>query len=218
MNEPRPYRNGHDFQAMRALLMAGRKADNGTYYIHTGDLSWWLYYPPLEGDFWDQIYVWDDPGQPGRLLGWALISPDSVGFDVYIQPELRGSPAGTAEMYTWAEERAMQIARRGTANRPFMGCGFLMMIWSWMITSGREVSSALEEWCIFPAPWMKSSHQALYPLDFLYGAVMEFQKWTPVPGRSMGLSSQKRRSSNTCNGSPTLCAHRSMTLSWISWQ
>ena len=110
MNEPRPYRDERDLEAMRNLLVQGRKSDNGTYYVHTGDLGWWLYYPPLEGDFWDHIHLWDDPIQPGRLLGWALISPDWVGIDVYFQPELRGSQL-TNEMYLWAEARAMQVAR-----------------------------------------------------------------------------------------------------------
>jgi mycothiol synthase len=111
MNEPRRYRDENDIDAMRELLMAGRKAANGTYYIHPGDLNWWLYYPPLEGDYWEHIYMWDDPDQPGRLLGWVLISPDWVGFDVYLQPELRGTGAA-ADMYVWAGEQAIRIARQ----------------------------------------------------------------------------------------------------------
>jgi len=109
MNEPRPYRGERDLEAMRDLLVRGRQASNGTYYIHTGDLNWWLYYPPLEEDFWDHIHLWDDPENPGRLLGWALISPDWVGFDVYVQPEHRGSLIAT-EMYVWAEEKAVRVA------------------------------------------------------------------------------------------------------------
>jgi mycothiol synthase len=111
MNQPRPYQDERDLEAMRNLLMTGRKANNGTYYIHPGDLSWWLYYPPLEGDFWHHIYLWDDTDQPGKLLAWALISPDWVGIDVYVQPELRGSPLAQ-EMYIWAEEQATRIARQ----------------------------------------------------------------------------------------------------------
>lgn len=111
MKEPRPYRDEQDLDAMRDLLMAGRKANNESYYIHPGDLNWWLYYPPLEGDFWNYIHLWDDPAQPGRLLGWVLISPDWVGIDVYVQPELRGSPLAQ-ELYIWAEEQAMSIARK----------------------------------------------------------------------------------------------------------
>ena len=94
---------------MQDLLIRGREADNGSYYIHCGDLSWWLYYPPLEGDFWEHIHVWDDPDHPGRLLGWVLISPDWVGIDVYVQPELRGSQLAL-EMYLWAEGEATRIA------------------------------------------------------------------------------------------------------------
>jgi GNAT superfamily N-acetyltransferase len=110
MNEPRLYRNEQDLVAMQQLLMAGRKAENGSYYIHTGDLKWWLYYPPLEGAFWDHIYLWTDPEKPDRLLGWALISPDWVGLDVYVQPELQASPIAR-DMYIWAEEQAVHIAR-----------------------------------------------------------------------------------------------------------
>jgi GNAT superfamily N-acetyltransferase len=111
MNEPRRYRDEDDIKSMRELLMAGRKAANGSYYIHPGDLCWWLYYPPLEGDYWEHIYMWDDPDTPGRLLGWVLISPDWVGIDVYLQPELRGGKVAAA-MYVWAEQQAMRIARQ----------------------------------------------------------------------------------------------------------
>ncbi|HSB66218.1 MAG TPA: GNAT family N-acetyltransferase [Anaerolineales bacterium] len=111
MNEPRRYRDDRDLEAMLQVLMEGRKADNGSYYVHIGDLKWWLYYPPLESDLWNHIYLWDDPDQEGRLLGWALISPDWVGFDVYIQPELRGSDYAR-DMYVWAEAQAIEIARK----------------------------------------------------------------------------------------------------------
>ncbi len=110
MIEPRPYYDERDLEAMRSLLVRGRMANNGTYYIHRGDLSWWLYYPPLEGDYWNDIYLWDDPEHPGQLLGWALISANWVGFDVYIQPELRGNPMGL-ELYEWAEKKAQETAR-----------------------------------------------------------------------------------------------------------
>lgn len=109
MKEPRPYQGQRDLAAMLDVLVMGRKADNGSYYVHSGDLMWWLYYPPLEGDFWDHIYLWDVPQYPGRLLGWALITADWVGIDVYIQPELRGSERAT-EMYIWAEDKASRVA------------------------------------------------------------------------------------------------------------
>lgn len=110
MNEPRRYHDQNDLDAMHCLLVRGRKANNGSYYIHTGDLSWWLYYPPLEGDYWKDIFLWDDPEQPGQILGWALINTDWVGFDVYVQPELFGASMAQ-EMYVWAEQKALEIAR-----------------------------------------------------------------------------------------------------------
>lgn len=115
MDNPRPYHGEGDLQAMLELLQRGRSASNGSYYIHPGDLKWWLYYPPLEGDFWQQIYLWDSPDRTGKLLGWALLSPDWVGFDVYVQPELMGT-LQAAEMYIWAEEQAIRIARG--SNKP----------------------------------------------------------------------------------------------------
>src|SRR4030042_2612488 len=111
MINPRPDRDECDLEAMRSLLVAGRQASNGTYYIHTGSLTWGLYSPPLEGDYWEHIYLWDDPERPGRLLGWALASPVFAGFDIFIQPELRGS-SPAQEMLLWAEEKALQVTRR----------------------------------------------------------------------------------------------------------
>jgi hypothetical protein len=40
MVPPRPYRDPADLDRMRALLQAGRKAANGSYYVHIGDLNW----------------------------------------------------------------------------------------------------------------------------------------------------------------------------------
>ena len=97
---------------MRDLLRQGRLANNGTYYVHPGDLNWWLFYPPLDYDFWGSIYLWDDPEQPGQLLAWALLSPVGSTFDVVVQPELRGSPLAW-EMYRWAMK---QLAASGKAG------------------------------------------------------------------------------------------------------
>jgi mycothiol synthase len=111
MKSPRLFQDEQDLSAMYELLEKGRMADNGTYYVHTGDLKWWLYYPPLDEDLWDYTYLWDDPDIPGRLLAWALITPGWVGIDVYTQPELRGSLIAK-EMYLWAEEKATEVARQ----------------------------------------------------------------------------------------------------------
>ena len=102
--EPRQYHNQVDLDKMCALLQAGRKAYNGTYYIHIGDLKWWLFYPAWEYDPWQHISLWDDPADPQRLLGWALFSLRWGSFDVYVQPELRGTPQAES-MYIWAEQK-----------------------------------------------------------------------------------------------------------------
>lgn len=116
MNEPRRYQSTSDLTSMLDLLMAGRKADNGSYYVHCGDLKWWLYYPPLEGDLWTDISLWDDPVNPGRLLGWALLSREWDAYDVYVQPELRGSSAAQS-MYCWAESKAVETARQNERKK-----------------------------------------------------------------------------------------------------
>jgi mycothiol synthase len=116
LSQPRPYHDEHDLSAMLHLLQAGRKADNGTYYVHPGDLTWWLYYPPIDHEHWQDIYLWDDPASPGRLLGWSLLSPTWSTFDVYVQPELRGTPQAEA-MYLWAEERAANLVRTSGADK-----------------------------------------------------------------------------------------------------
>jgi GNAT superfamily N-acetyltransferase len=103
---------------MCALLQAGRAAANGTYYVHMGDLQWWLFYPPLDGDWWPHIYLWDDPADPARLLAWALIAPDGETFDVYVQPEWRGA-SQAMEVYAWGAARAAENAR--AAERPDTG-------------------------------------------------------------------------------------------------
>jgi GNAT superfamily N-acetyltransferase len=108
--EPRPYQDAADLDKMCLLLQAGRKANNGTYYIHIGDLKWWLFYPAWEYDPWQQVYLWDDPVNPERLAGWALLSPRWGSFDVYIQPELRGIPQAES-MYTWAEGKLAGLRR-----------------------------------------------------------------------------------------------------------
>jgi mycothiol synthase len=110
MDEPRKFCGNRDFEVMCNLLVAGRSANNGTYYIHQGDLKWWFYYPPFEEDHRNETYLWEQPSRQGELLGWALISKYWVGLDVYVTPDLRGSPEAE-HMYRWAEHRAAQIAQ-----------------------------------------------------------------------------------------------------------
>ena len=107
--EPRAYRDETDLIKMGALLRAGSAAVNGTHYAHIGDLYWSLYYA-FDGDVWSNLSLWDDPQHPDRLLAWSLTDPGWAAFDVYVQPELRGTPLAEA-IYTWAEEHTAAIVR-----------------------------------------------------------------------------------------------------------
>ena len=107
MIEPRAYRAGRDLEQMLALLAEGRRANNGTYYVHTGDLRWWLFYTTRQR--WGDIHLWED--ESGALLGWALFSPDWQAFDVFVQPGLRGSTQAEA-IYTWSVAGITETVRR----------------------------------------------------------------------------------------------------------
>ena len=109
--EIRPYKGLHDLHAMLDLLSDGRKADNGTYYVHHGDLQWWLFYTDVPQETWQSnIRLWF---QEDCLIGWALLSPDEQAFDVYAVPQLRGSLL-EAEMFAWAVERMSTLDRLQT--------------------------------------------------------------------------------------------------------
>ncbi len=128
MPAPRLYAAAQDREAMRQLLVQGRQADNGSYYIHIGDLNWWLYYINAGKDPWQHIYLWDE-GRPGEgLRGWAMISPQWRTFDVFVHPRLRGGLPGW-QIYTWAEERAADLLRS-------QGQGELRSMW---VSSGDDL-------------------------------------------------------------------------------
>lgn len=140
-SEPRPYQTENDLDAMRDLLRQGRLANNGSYYVHPGDLNWWLFYPPLAHDLWGSIYLWDDPQEEGRILGWALIPPDGWTIDVVLRPDLRGQPLAW-EMVHWVARRAWRLAKSA-------GCEHSGMFWvseqdmllrNWLLGQGYELA------------------------------------------------------------------------------
>ena len=99
----RGYEGMHDLYAMLDLLAEGSEADNGTYYIHRGDLQWWLFYTDVPQEAWQsQIRLWFDRRE--RLIGWALLSLGEYAFDVYVAPHLRGDRL-EHEMLAWAVEQ-----------------------------------------------------------------------------------------------------------------
>jgi len=85
----RSYEGLNDLYAMLDLLSEGRRANNGTHYVHRGDLQWWLFYTDTPPDVWlSHIRLWMEAD---RLIGWTLLSPEEKSFDVFTVPELRGS-------------------------------------------------------------------------------------------------------------------------------
>ena len=96
---------------MLDLLSDGRKANNGTYYVHRGDLQWWLFYTDMPQETWQSnVRLWFEED---CLIGWALLSPDEKAFDVYAAPHLHGS-AREAEMLAWAVEQMSALDRLQT--------------------------------------------------------------------------------------------------------
>ena len=97
----RSYEGLDDLHAMLHLLSEGGKANNGTYYVHRGDLQWWLFYTDTPAEVWQSnIRLWLENDE---LIGWTLLSPDEQALDVYTRPSLRGEPR-EAEMLRRAVE------------------------------------------------------------------------------------------------------------------
>lgn len=90
-----------DLDGMRRILVAGRMACSPTYYIHPGDLDWWLFY--LDQDWRDRIHILEND-LDGRLLGWVLFSPRFNAFDVFVDPD-PVCQAQRLELFTWAAEQ-----------------------------------------------------------------------------------------------------------------
>jgi mycothiol synthase len=88
-----PYNGIRDFIIMTSILAIGRKTSQLPYYVHTGDLSWWMFYDDDDPAHWQEhIFLWEHDGHP---CGWSLIDPDWCSFDVYLLPGMRGSKEET---------------------------------------------------------------------------------------------------------------------------
>jgi ribosomal protein S18 acetylase RimI-like enzyme len=114
---PRRYESPADLTAMQQVLQAGilaaMPAALPMHYVHPGDLNWWLFYPPFGANLFDSIAVWDDPAQPGRLLGWTLADPTWPSFELFVQPELYATPHMT-EMLEYAEAQGLRCRQQDT--------------------------------------------------------------------------------------------------------
>jgi ribosomal protein S18 acetylase RimI-like enzyme len=108
---PRLFRDERDLEGIRAILKAGRRAANGTYYVHLGDLDWWLYSGFVREDLTRYIYLWERTDGESGLLGWALFSPTWCTFDVFVHPDLMNTNAAM-QMYVWAEKQCTEYVRK----------------------------------------------------------------------------------------------------------
>ena len=104
----RSYEGIHDLYAMLDLLSGGNQANNGTHYIHRGDLQWWLFYNDDIVQTWKaNLRLWHEADQ---LIGWALLSPAEHAIDVFTIPELRGDPREHG-MFAWASQQLPELDR-----------------------------------------------------------------------------------------------------------
>jgi GNAT superfamily N-acetyltransferase len=108
----RHYTNEQDLSKMESILTAGWKADSDAYYLHVGDLRWWLFF--MDSDSCqDHLCLWEWGSDP---MGWSLLSPTWRTFDVFVRPEMRGR-ALEAKIMLWAEECLSGIVQtHGGAN------------------------------------------------------------------------------------------------------
>jgi mycothiol synthase len=110
---PHPYRGLKDFIAMTSILAIGRKTDTTAYYVHTGDLSWWMFYTDYDDAHWQEhVFIWE---QDGQTIGWTLLDPVWRSFDVYMLPGLRGT-AQENYILDWSIARLSEIVRQHGKN------------------------------------------------------------------------------------------------------
>lgn len=106
--QPRAYRDNLDLENMRQLLVTGKKSNNGSYYIHPGDLDWWLRYLSQENKREKTIFLWEDSQKDSLLLGWTLLSPEWNAVDVFVHPDLRGTQMAR-QMWNWSVNRLVEL-------------------------------------------------------------------------------------------------------------
>jgi ribosomal protein S18 acetylase RimI-like enzyme len=105
----RPYRGLQDFLLMTSILALGRKISPQVYYVHIGDLSWWLFYNAADPTDWmDRIQVWE---RDGHICGWSLVDPDWSSFDLFLHPEICGTEQAKG-MLDATIQQAMQIVKQ----------------------------------------------------------------------------------------------------------
>jgi mycothiol synthase len=166
--EPRPYRDREDLDRMRRLLVEGRSLGQAPYYVHVGDLNWWLFYS-LRGLDWSQIlHLWERD-QDRSLLGWSLFSPAYRSFDVFVHPT-DCSPGMREAMVGWAVAHAEAAVRR--AGGPYLQT-------MWVAKHDLELVSILE------GTGFERSGDFLYQLERPLGALPPFEMLSGYQVRSV---------------------------------
>jgi ribosomal protein S18 acetylase RimI-like enzyme len=110
---PRPYRDERDLESARNILVAGRRAVAPVYYVHIGDLNWWLFY--IDQDFSQRLYLWESDYN-GCAMGWVLFSPRFGAFDVFVYPD-QSLNEQRKSLFIWAEEQmGRTVSAQGGKN------------------------------------------------------------------------------------------------------
>lgn len=110
MIEPRPYEGANDLDRLIAFNAAAYSTHLGVDgYLHVGNIPHRIYnglrrYNPAE-----LVHLWED--EAGNLLGWDIIYPNFIAFDVQIHPAHRGGDL-EARMVAWVEARVRDLANR----------------------------------------------------------------------------------------------------------
>lgn len=101
---PRPYQADRDLAAVHSVLIEGRQAmarGLGSYFVHPGDVNWWLFYINQDVDPFGRLTLWEDAT---GVVGWSLLSPNYRAFDVFLHPRLHGTPEAE-RVWAWTETR-----------------------------------------------------------------------------------------------------------------
>lgn len=81
----RPYHSDSDLVNMLEILVRGRQAGTAAYYVHPGDLKWWLFYLERGSERRETISLWED--RAGQVVAWMLLSKLYHTFDLFVHPD-----------------------------------------------------------------------------------------------------------------------------------
>ncbi len=165
--QPRPYRDHGDLAAIHAVLVAGRAAmqrGEPGYYVHTGDVDWWLFYINQADDPCAHLTLWE--AADGAVVGWSLLSPAFRALDVFMLPALRGTTQAAA-MWAWTEARLLE--RLGGSDGP------VQTVW---VAEDDEALTAL----------LAARGYTVEPADYLWNLERPLAGALPMPGLPEGFT------------------------------